>query len=130
MFGLPALPWSAAKHCAAKGHRNWQAPTSTGSLVVVVVRVTPATQALVRQARGELAWALETRRDGMDAARHQERIMRECLELEAFSSVGLTSGAMILKSRRSAQVPIQGIDYTHGIAMGALRLHCHVLNKC
>jgi hypothetical protein len=87
-------------------------------------------QALVRQARGELAWALETRRDGMDAARHQERIMRECLELEAFSSVALTSGAMILKSRRSAQVPIQGIDYTHGIAMDALRLHCHVLNKC
>jgi hypothetical protein len=56
--------------------------------------------------------------------------MRECLELEAFSSVALTSGAMILKSRRSAQVPIQGIDYTHGIAMDALRLHCHVLNKC
>lgn len=32
LFGLPAQPWSAAKHCTAKGHRNWhlQAPTSTG----------------------------------------------------------------------------------------------------
>jgi hypothetical protein len=37
VFGLPALPGSAAKHCAAKGHRNWQAPTSTGSLVVVLL---------------------------------------------------------------------------------------------
>lgn len=94
-----------------------------------VVRVTPATQALVRQARGELAWALETRRDGMDTARHQERIMRECLELEAFSSVALTSSAMILKSRWSAQVSIHGIDYTYSITTGAIHIHYHILDS-
>jgi hypothetical protein len=55
--------------------------------------------------------------------------MRECLELEAFSSVALTSGAMILKSRRSAQVSIQSIDYTYCIATGALHIHYHILNK-
>lgn len=55
--------------------------------------------------------------------------MRKCLELKAFSSVALTSSAMILKSRWSAQVSIQGIDYTYSITTGALHIHYHILNN-